>query len=109
MESFGGGSITGFIAFVVDGLLGLLVICIIAQAIMSWLLAFDVINYRNGFVRAIGRTLDVITTPVLKPLQKIIPPLGGLDITPVIALLIIQGLRIYLLPMLWQPLYQAIG
>jgi YggT family protein len=109
MESLGGGSITGFIAFIVDSLLGLLVICIIANAIMSWLVAFDVVNYRNGFVRMVGRTLDMITAPILAPLRKIIPSLGGLDITPVIALLIIQGVRIYLLPLLWQPLYQAIG
>ncbi len=109
MDSLTGGSITGAIAYIVNGLLYFLVICIIANAIMSWLVAFDVINYRNNFVRMIGRSLDAITAPILKPIQKIIPPLGGIDITPVIALLIIQAVRLYLLPLLWAPLYQAIG
>ena len=63
MNDLTGGSITGFIHFIVDGLLGLLVLAIILNAIMSWLVAFDVINYRNNIVRAVGRTLDAVTKP----------------------------------------------
>jgi YggT family protein len=109
MNDLTGGSITGFIHFIVDGLLGLLVLAIILNAIMSWLVAFEVVNYRNAFVRSVGRFLDAITAPVLRPIQRIIPPLGGIDISPVIALLVIQGIRVYLLPLIFVPLQQAIG
>jgi YggT family protein len=90
--------IAGFIWFVLSGLLNILMWAIIINAVMSWLLAFDVINYRNNVVRMVGRTLDAITAPVLWPLRKVIPPLGGLDVTPIIALLIIQGILNFLLP-----------
>ena len=87
-------SVLNFIYFIVDGLLGLLVLAIIVNAIMSWLFAFDVVNYRNRFVYSVARFLEAVTAPI----QRIIPTLGGVDISPIIALLIIQGIRQYLLP-----------
>lgn len=98
-----------FIHFVLDGILNLLVWAMIISAIMSWLVAFDVINYRNRFVYNVARVLDAVTRPVLRPFQKIIPPLGGVDISPIIAILVIQGVRIYLLPMLMAPIKAALG
>jgi YggT family protein len=87
-----------FIYFVIDGLLGLLVLAIIIGAILSWLVAFDVINLRNRFVYNVAHFLDAVTRPLLAPVQKIIPPLGGVDISPIIVLLVIQAFRQYILP-----------
>src|SRR6201996_4533096 len=93
-----------FLYFIVDGLLGLLVIAIIISAILSWLVAFDVITRRNQFVYNVARFLDAVTRPVLRPVQKVIPPIGGVDISPIIVLLVIQGIRLYLLPLAFGPL-----
>jgi YggT family protein len=98
-----------FLLFVVGGLLTLLVWAIIISAVLSWLVVFDVINLRNRFIYNIAHFLDAVTRPILRPVQKIIPPLGGVDISPVIVLLVIQGFRIYLLPMIFQPIIAAIG
>lgn len=98
-----------FLLFVVDGLLGLLVLAIILSAVMSWLVAFDVINLRNQFVYSVSRFLDAVTRPVLRPIQKVIPALGGVDISPIIALLVIEGVRRFLLPMIFGPIIAAIG
>ncbi|MDE2486151.1 MAG: YggT family protein [Alphaproteobacteria bacterium] len=98
-----------FLYYIVDALLGLLVWAIIISAILSWLVAFDVINLRNQIVYNVARFLDAVTRPVLRPFQRFIPPLGGVDITPILALLVIQGLRIYILPMIFDPLRAAIG
>ena len=70
--------------------LGLLVWAIIISAILSWLVAFDVINLRNRFVANVAHFLDAVTRPVLRPIQRFIPPLGGVDISPIIAILLIQ-------------------
>ncbi len=92
------GSIFSFLYFIVDQLLNLLVLAIIVSAILSWLVAFDVINLRNQLVYNVARFLDAVTRPLLRPVQKVIPPIGGVDISPIIVLLVIQGVRIYLLP-----------
>ncbi|MGV8928421.1 MAG: YggT family protein [Brevundimonas sp.] len=91
-------AIIGFIFFVIDALLGLLVLAIIVSAVLSWLFAFDVINHRNRFVNQLASALDSLVTPVLAPIRSVIPPLGGIDITPIIMLIIIHGVRVYLLP-----------
>jgi YggT family protein len=50
-----------------------------------------------------------VTTPVMRPFQRLIPPLGGVDISPIIVILILQGVRGYLLPWLFRPLFAMIG
>ncbi|MFL5295967.1 MAG: YggT family protein [Phenylobacterium sp.] len=97
-----------FLYFIVDGLLQLLALAIIVSAIMSWLVAFDVINLRNQFVHSLSRFLDAVTRPILRPVQKVIPPLGGVDISPIIVLLLIQGVRLYLLPLIFAPIIAAL-
>jgi YggT family protein len=92
------GPLIHFLYFVLDGLLGLLVLAIIVSAILSWLVAFDVINLRNRFVYNVAHFLDAVTRPILRPVQRVIPPLGGVDISPIIVLLLIQGFRTYILP-----------
>jgi YggT family protein len=98
-----------FLFQIVEALLGLVEFVIVANAILSWLVAFDVVNYRNRFVASIGRTLEMLSRPMLWPLQKIIPPLGGIDITPIIALIVIDAARRYLVPWLFAPVIVALG
>ncbi len=74
---------------------------VIANAIMSWLIAFDVINTRNRFAAQVVHFLNAITRPLLLPFRKIIPPLGGIDITPVILIILIQATDAVLLPALF--------
>lgn len=62
---------------------------IIASAIFSWLYAFNVVNPRNQVVAMIGRVLYQLTEPVLRPIRRYVPVFGGLDITPIILLLIL--------------------
>ena len=102
-------AIIGFIFFVIDALLGLMVLAIIVSAILSWLFAFDVINHRNRFVNQLASALDSLVAPVLAPIRAIIPPLGGIDITPIIVLIIIHGVRVYLLPASKAALLTLIG
>ena len=100
---------TQFLLFVLQNVIGLLVLAIIISAVLSWLVAFNVINLRNQFVYSVARVLDAVTTPVLRPFRRFIPPLGGVDISPIIAILVLQGVSRYLLPWLAQPLYRLIG
>jgi YggT family protein len=75
---------------------------IVASAILSWLVAFNVVNTRNNFVRSIWNFLDAVTEPVLRPIRNILPNLGGVDISPIILILLIifiQNLIVdYLMP-----------
>jgi len=62
---------------------------VIAAAILSWLIAFGVVNTRNQAVAMIGEFLYRITEPALRPIRRVLPHLGGIDISPVILILII--------------------
>lgn len=62
---------------------------IIAAAILSWLVAFGVVNTRNDFVRSIGHFLEAVTEPALRPIRSFLPNLGGIDVSPIILLLLI--------------------
>ena len=70
---------------------------LIASAIFSWLYAFNVVNSRNQFVGTIGSFLFRVTEPALRPIRRLLPDLGGIDISPIILLLIIFFLRQFLL------------
>jgi len=70
-------------------ILGIYSAIIIASAIMSWLVAFGVVNVRNQFIRIIADLLYRLTEPVLRPIRRFLPNLGGIDISPVVALLLI--------------------
>ncbi len=78
---------------IVDMILQLLVWIIIIQVIVSWLLAFNVINFHSNFIRTIVETLDRITTPLYRPIRKLMPDFGGIDFSPIVLILAIQILR----------------
>jgi YggT family protein len=75
---------------------------VIAMAIFSWLVAFNVVNTRNPVVAMIGDFLFPITDPALRPIRNMLPNLGGIDISPIILFLIIifieKVIEIYILP-----------
>jgi len=62
---------------------------IIIVAIMSWLIAFNVINIYNDLVRSIWNGLNAVTEPLLRPIRSVLPNLGGVDISPIVLLLLI--------------------
>ena len=62
---------------------------IIASAIFSWLYAFNVVNPRNQFVGAVGNMLYQLTEPLLRPIRRFVPAMGGLDLSPIVLLLLI--------------------
>ncbi len=70
--------------------LDLYVWLLIAAAILSWLIAFNVVNTRNQFVSSIAEFLYRITEPLLRPIRNLLPDLGGLDISPIILILLIM-------------------
>ena len=77
------------ILWLFDTVVTLYVYVLIASAILSWLVAFNVVNERNPIVAQIGDFLYRVTEPVLRPIRRILPNLGGIDISPIILLLII--------------------
>ena len=62
---------------------------LIAMIIMSWLISFNVINTRNQFVEGLWRVLNQLTEPVLRPIRRFMPNLSGLDLSPIIAFILI--------------------
>ena len=77
---------------------------IIAAAILSWLVAFGVINVRNQFIRVVVDLLYRLTEPVLRPIRRILPNLGGVDISPIILLLGLYFLESLLHEYVWPAL-----
>ncbi|AYJ86416.1 YggT family protein [Sphingomonas paeninsulae] len=71
---------------------------IVIQAVMSWLIAFNVINTHNDFVRSIWQALDRITEPLYRPIRKILPDFGALDLSPLVVLLVLYILQTVVLP-----------
>ncbi len=66
---------------------------LLATVVMSWLIAFDVVNMRSSAAYSIWKWLNAITEPVLGPIRAVLPSVGGLDISPLILLLVMQFLR----------------
>ncbi|MGH6850892.1 MAG: YggT family protein [Methylocella sp.] len=73
--------------------LNLYIYVIIAAAILSWLVAFNVVNRHNDVVRSIWNLVTVLTEPLLRPIRGMIPNFGGIDISPLILLLLIWFLE----------------
>ena len=77
------------ILYVILLILDIYIWLLIAAAVLSWLVAFNVVNSRNQFVAMIGDFLYRITEPVLRPIRNLLPSLGGIDVSPVVLILII--------------------
>lgn len=97
------------IVWLINAVISLMIWFIIAQAILSWLVAFDVINYRNRFVYSVGSFLDQVTRPLLEPFRRIIPNLGGIDISPIVVILLLNFVRILFMNTAAPALYAMLG
>jgi YggT family protein len=78
---------------IADFLLSILTWIIIAQVILSWLLAFNVLNAGSGGVRAFIVALDRITAPLYRPIRRMLPDFGGIDFSPLVILILIQVIK----------------
>lgn len=77
--------------------ISLYIYVLIASAILSWLIAFNVVNTHNRFVYTVSDFLYRITEPALRPIRRFVPLLGGVDISPVVLILLLIFLRDFLL------------
>jgi YggT family protein len=80
----------------IDALLGLYVWAIIISAILSWLVAFGIVNTRNRFVQSVGDFLYRITEPVLARVRRFMPILGGIDLSPIVVIFAIFFLQSFI-------------
>ncbi len=83
--------------WLIDQVIGLYITLVIVQIVLSWLVAFNVINTQNRFVYMVGDFLYRITEPALKPIRRLLPTMGGIDLSPVVLILGLYFLRVLLL------------
>ena len=92
------------IIYLVELVIEILTWIVIAGAIMSWLVAFGVVNVRNQFIRLVVDMLYRLTEPLLRPIRRILPNFGGVDIAPVVLLVALavlrEALRYYVWPII---------
>ena len=81
------------VLMLIDRIIDIYVWVIILSAVLSWLVAFDIVNMRNRFVYLVGDPLNRITEPVYRPIRRILPDMGGLDLSPLIVILGLWFLR----------------
>lgn len=81
------------LVWLIDQLIGLYIFVIIVGVILSWLVAFNVVNTRNRFVYLVGDFTHRLTEPALAPIRRFMPDLGGVDVSPVILILLLYFVR----------------
>ena len=81
------------IAFLIYEILDVYEWVVILAVIVSWLTAFNVINQYNHFVRAVLRILLALTEPVFRRIRRVIPPIGGLDLSPIVVIILIEFIK----------------
>ncbi len=79
--------------WLIDTLINIYIWLLIASAVLSWLIAFNVVNTRNPIVHNVGEFLYRITEPLLRPIRNMLPNLGGIDVSPVILIIGLLFLR----------------
>ena len=77
----------------IDTLVTLIVWALMLQVIMSWLVAFNIVNTQNKFVWQVNYALDKLTNPLLSPIKQLLPNLGGIDISPIILIVVLHFAR----------------
>ncbi len=85
------------IFWLIDNVIGLYITVVIIQVVLSWLVSFNVVNTRNRFVYLVGDLLFRLTEPALGPIRRMLPSLGGIDISPVVLILLLYFLRVLLI------------
>jgi YggT family protein len=77
------------VVWLINTVINLFIFILIVQVIMSWLIAFNVVNTRNRFVYMVADVAYKITEPVLRPIRRIMPNLGGIDLSPVVVIILL--------------------
>jgi YggT family protein len=77
----------------IDSAISIYIWLLIASVVLTWLVAFNVVNTRNRFVYVVGDFLHRITEPALRPIRNVMPNLGGIDISPVVLILLLYFAR----------------
>ena len=77
------------VVWLINTVINLFIFVLIVQVIMSWLIAFNVVNTRNRFVYMVADVAYKITEPVLRPIRRIMPNLGGIDLSPVVVIILL--------------------
>jgi YggT family protein len=79
--------------WIFDTLIGLYIFVVLMAVVASWLVAFGVLNTRNDLARALMNFLDALTEPVFRRVRRIVPPIGGIDLSPMIVFIILIALQ----------------
>lgn len=79
--------------WLIDTIIDIYIWILIASAVLSWLIAFNVVNTRNPIVNNIGEFLYRVTEPALRPIRNLMPNLGGIDVSPVILIILLLFLK----------------
>jgi YggT family protein len=77
------------VVWLINTIINLFIFILIVQVIMSWLIAFNVVNTRNRFVYMVADVAYKITEPVLRPIRRILPNLGGIDLSPIVVIILL--------------------
>jgi YggT family protein len=80
-------------AHLIDWVVQLYIYVLIAAAVLSWLSAFGIVNRHNAIVSQVGLFCDRVTAPLLRPIRRVVPLIGGVDLSPLILILILMFLR----------------
>ncbi len=81
------------LGLLVDWVIQIYIWILIASAILSWLVAFDVINRRNPYVAKVGLFLYRLTEPALRPIRRVLPLIAGVDLSPLVLILLLWFVR----------------
>lgn len=79
----------GAVFWLIDTIIGLIIFVLVVNAILSWLIAFDVVNRRNRVVDGIWNFTNRLSEPLLRPIRKVIPLIGGVDLSPMVLVLLL--------------------
>eukprot|EP01030_Chromulinospumella_sphaerica_P015782 gene15782-15599_t len=82
------------IVWLVNQVIGLIILLLIVQAVISWLVAFNVINLSHPVARQVVDFLNALTDPMLRPLRRVVPKLGGVDLSAIVLILLLGFLRV---------------
>ena len=85
------------IFWLIDTVLGIYIMLVFAQVVLSWLVGFNVVNTRNRFVYLVGNFLHRVTEPALRPIRRLLPSFGGFDLSPVVLLLGLYFIQLLLI------------
>jgi YggT family protein len=85
------------VIWLIENIISLYIFLLIVQAVLSWLVAFNVVNSYNKFVSVVGEVTYKLTEPLLRPIRSVLPQIGGLDVSPIVLILLLQFLRLLIL------------